>query len=324
MKKFTFMLGLLLASLVSVAQENVVNVPTAGTLQQVLEAEGLTSASDLTITGELNGDDIRLIRAMAGGYFDVIPYLHVLRDKDYELAIEPTYTLKNLDLSGAKIVSGGDMYALCSISSLWMDTAHYTADDVVGRVMFSYLASLESLVLPQQLTRIRRNAFYYSDLLSELEIPEGVKDIESAAFSCCANLKTLSLPSTLQTVDGHAFTNDNPEQCLSVLTVNAVEPPVVFSPETNSSYFSFSDEFAERCSLVVPDESVEKYREHPQWGRFRNIGSNKAPTTIQQVEQADAAASAWYGCDGKQLSAPVKGLNIVKMADGTVKKVIVR
>ena len=37
-----------------------------------------------------------------------------------------------------------------------------------------------------------------------------------------------------------------------------------------------------------------------------------------------ATAKQYYTLDGKQLSAPQKGLNIVKMSDGTATKVVVK
>ncbi|MGI6222323.1 MAG: hypothetical protein ACOYJG_01790 [Prevotella sp.] len=49
------------------------------------------------------------------------------------------------------------------------------------------------------------------------------------------------------------------------------------------------------------------------------------PTGISNVNanaNAKAKAESFYSIDGKRLSAPVKGLNIVKMSDGSVKKVI--
>ena len=40
--------------------------------------------------------------------------------------------------------------------------------------------------------------------------------------------------------------------------------------------------------------------------------------------EPDSEAESHYSLEGRKLKAPAKGLNIVKMADGTVKKVIVR
>ena len=49
-------------------------------------------------------------------------------------------------------------------------------------------------------------------------------------------------------------------------------------------------------------------------------------TGIEQVEAAAKAATVVeiYDLSGRKVSAPVKGINLMKMSDGTVKKVIVK
>ena len=72
-----------------------VNVATAGTLSTLITAGEKYTIDELTLTGELNGSDLRLLRDMAGN--------------DY--MGQPTNgMLKKLDLSGANIVAGGDAY----------------------------------------------------------------------------------------------------------------------------------------------------------------------------------------------------------------------
>lgn len=45
-------------------------------------------------------------------------------------------------------------------------------------------------------------------------------------------------------------------------------------------------------------------------------------TAVEGINGAAATAKQYFTADGKQLSAPQKGLNIVKMSDGTVRKVV--
>ena len=328
MKKFTFVLGFLLVSLAGMAQKNVVNVETAGTLQQVLEEQGLTQAEELTITGELNGDDIRVLRSMGGGWF-------ILHSNEWETP--PLCCLKRLDLTDARIVEGGYMYARFSMSSSPQSAAyHYTTNDVIGKYMFARMKTLEELKLPSQLKKIDSNAFE-GCLLKELDIPEGVKSIENCAFWNMTKLETLHLPSTLTSLSGIAiwvydlddyyiFYGDGGPFVLKTLICDAIEPPTVKpAPVYNSEGTEyFFDKLVEQTRLEVPYESIQKYRDHPQWGRFVNISSNKAPTAVNQVERADSAPSAWYSYDGRQLTSPAKGLNIVRMKDGSVRKVMVR
>ena len=49
-----------------------------------------------------------------------------------------------------------------------------------------------------------------------------------------------------------------------------------------------------------------------------------APTGISTVNSTDANESARYTLDGRQITAPQHGLNIIKMSDGTVRKVMVK
>ena len=49
------------------------------------------------------------------------------------------------------------------------------------------------------------------------------------------------------------------------------------------------------------------------------------PTGVENVKNnAEATVVARYTVDGVRVSAPVKGLNIVKMSDGTTRKVMVK
>ena len=49
-----------------------------------------------------------------------------------------------------------------------------------------------------------------------------------------------------------------------------------------------------------------------------------APTGIQTVSTADADAEDYYTIDGKRLSAPVRGLNVVRLSDGTTRKIVIK
>ena len=50
----------------------------------------------------------------------------------------------------------------------------------------------------------------------------------------------------------------------------------------------------------------------------------QVPTGICGVDKTGGVPHSRYSVDGQQLKAPVKGLNIVRMSDGTVRKVVVK
>ena len=196
------------------------------------------------------------------------------------------------------------------------DVVRYTEDDVIGKDMFAYLETLEEFILPSTAKSLEYMALDGCKL-SEVDIPDGVVSLGVGSLGE-SKLKKVTLPSTLETVESSTFWASFD---LRSIVINAVEPPSVVH---SISQTDFEDYITAQVSLTVPDESVEKYRNDPKWGKFANISSNKAPTAIEQVDKSGASVSAYYSSDGKQLKAPVKGLNIVRMSDGTVRKVVVK
>ena len=81
------------------------------------------------------------------------------------------------------------------------------------------------------------------------------------------------------------------------------------------------------CTLFVPDGSVDAYQANAQWSDvFPDIRPISTAGVGQAMSDAHSSAmpSAYYSPDGKRISEPQRGLNIVRMADGTTKKVVVK
>ena len=118
-----------------ITKQIVINVKQAGTLSTHIGNSKKNKITDLKLTGELKGTDFLFIREMAGAP---------------SIAIEPignAGNLKNLDLSDAKIVSGGSSY-------FSYDQYNYchTKDDVIGKSMFYGCAGIEDLIIPTNVT----------------------------------------------------------------------------------------------------------------------------------------------------------------------------
>ena len=79
-----------------------------------------------------------------------------------------------------------------------------------------------------------------------------------------------------------------------------------------------------KCTLYVPQGTEQDYWLAPVWGDFGKIVEYD-PTGIDKVTTSnDAKELSRYSVNGQRLSAPSKGLNIVKYSDGSVKKVVVQ
>lgn len=60
------------------------------------------------------------------------------------------------------------------------------------------------------------------------------------------------------------------------------------------------------------------------WGDFENIVEYDATGIDKVSTPSELKEISRYSMDGKQLSSPVTGVNIVKYSDGSVKKVAVQ
>ena len=69
---------------------------------------------------------------------------------------------------------------------------------------------------------------------------------------------------------------------------------------------------------MVPDSSVNSYKSAYVWKDFGNVSD------VETINVDDNAVEVErYNINGVKLSAPQVGVNIVKMSDGSVKKVVV-
>lgn len=128
-------------------------VEEAGTLEDLIGTENKYDVEELTISGNITGTDIGLIRDMAGN----------------------KGSLKILDLTDATI-HGGSYYSTPYSGLI------ESKDNIITRSMFSgYLYKLVSVKLPKNIISIESDAFNGSRITSIL-IPKSVKEIGSSAF----------------------------------------------------------------------------------------------------------------------------------------------
>ena len=86
--------------------------------------------------------------------------------------------------------------------------------------------------------------------------------------------------------------------------------------------YIFDECNAKNCIVYVPKGTYDDYRKS-EFGYFENIKEFDATGIDKVTTSADAKEVSRYSVNGQRLSAPAKGLNIVKYSDGSVKKVAV-
>lgn len=181
----------------------------------------------------------------------------------------------------------------------------------IGMGVFMGCSGLTFLTLPLGLTKIGSFAFYGCSGLTSLTLPSGLTEVGGSAFSGCSGLTSLVLPSSLETVGGGAF-----QGCTAITSIYAYMPTPISC--------GFDDTVERNATLYVPVNSYQDYWLSSWWGNFANIKTFD-PTPVEPVlTKEKISETSRYTVDGQRQVNPVKGLNIVKMSDGTVRKIMVR
>ena len=193
--------------------------------------------------------------------------------------------LSVLDLSEARFVAGGYYYMTPNGNRC------YTSNDIIGEDAFSYCSSLTSVIIPSSVTEIGEGAFFVCSSLTSVNIPSSVTSIEESAFSGCSGLRSIY--------------------------VYAETVPTMFAGAFDVGYLK-------NCTLYVPKGTYNAYR-CSSWGYyFDNIVEFDATNIRNIVVEPEAQETARYAVNGQRLTAPVKGINLVKYNNGRVKKEIVK
>ena len=289
-----------------------INLEKAGTLPDRIASSNKYKITNLKIIGEINGTDLRMIREMAKG-----------NSIDGKLCV--------LDLSEAKIVEGGDWY----YHENYIDN-YYTHNDEIGGYAFHGCSGLRSLNLPAGITWIGSHAFEFCSGLTSLNLPDGITEISDRTFNGCSGLTSLNLPDGITKIGDAAFegcerlTSLNLPAGITVIDDNAfygcsgLTSIYVYAekvPKIGSYVFAGVD--AKKCTLYVPMGTRDNYR-LSKFGYFENIVEFDATGIDKTTTSTDVEEVARYSVNGQRLSAPTKGLNIVKYSDGSLKKVAVR
>ena len=183
----------------------------------------------------------------------------------------------------------------------------------IGIGAFYGCSGLTSLTIPSSVTSIDWGVFYGCSGLTSLTIPSSVTSISWNAFSGCSGLTSLTIPSSVTEIGESAFNG------CSGLTSIYVYPENL--PELGIDIFTGCD--AKNCTVYVPKGTIDAYKSS-EFGYFENIVEFDATGIDKVTTSTDAKEVSRYSANGQRLSAPAKGLNIVKYSDGSVKKVVVQ
>ena len=176
--------------------------------------------------------------------------------------------------------------------------------NTIGRCSFMYSWKVQkTIILPNSVESVGVGAFEHSRVKT-LVFGKGIKTIKSFAICSLPDLKEL-----------YIYAQQMPE----------IAPWQSDFPDESHWY---------DVKLYVPEELVEEYRQYKSTlPNFKGIkDENVLPITkdyesflssIKTVE-SDPGKIVRYNLNGRKLSYPTKGINIIRQSDGTTRKVIVR
>ena len=134
------------------------------------------------------------------------------------------------------------------------------------------------------------------------------------AFKGCSRLTSLTLPAGITSIGDEAF-----QGCSGLTSIYVYAEKV---PKIDSNAFKGVD--AKKCTVYVPMGTRDDYCASDFGDYFENIVEFEATGIDKTTTSTDVEEVVRYSVNGQRLSAPTKGLNIVKYSDGSVKKVAVR
>ena len=189
----------------------------------------------------------------------------------------------------------------------------------IGSYAFGKCSALTSVTIPNCVTSIGNGAFERCSGLTSIEIPNSVTFIGGSAFADCSSLSSVTIPNSVTSIDGGAFGN-----CWALSDFYCWANNV---PSTSIHAFEMTP--CNKATLHVPVGSVDAYKKTNPWSSFGTIvaltDDDPNPAALQSLYiENNLYSTAKYTIDGKRISKPIRGLNIIRMSDGTTKKVLVK
>lgn len=244
--------------------KNSIVLSEGGTLSALYEGTSDIALDRLAVSGNMNGDDFRFLRAILGA--PTMPD-HPAIDSN----------VSEIDLSDVRIVAGGGTY----------DGSRLTENDKVTTNLLADCSRLRVALLPASATVIERNALARCPVLESLTVPAGVVTLIPSVD--CPSLRTIDVSAgnpNFTSVDGVLFNHD--------ITDILWFPPAktgVYTIPSNVTKISENAFIGARITGLIVPSSVRDIG----YGAF--AGSSLTEITLPD-SNTNVPQAAFQGCTG--------------------------
>lgn len=194
--------------------------------------------------------------------------------------------------------------------------------------------SIKKIIIPDSVEAINSDTFSHCEYLSSISLSKKIKTIGSGAFWGCIGLTKIDLPQSVISIYGFAFQDCyNLEEIIIRENIDFIDiafqgcygiknfycyaesiPRMLFSDIFKGSYI-------EHATLHVPESSVEFYKSAYPWNSFREIVSLSTDISSTQIQDRPISI---YNLRGEKVSRPNNGINVIRLENGKINKIIVK
>ena len=204
-------------------------------------------------------------------------------------AFEASHALQTIDVAPENTTYSSISDCLCNKEGTTLILAPGGRDSIVvaegitaiDHYAFSY-CNLQHVELPLSLQTIDHYAFSCCNALQSVVIPDGVTKIGANLFRESLNLRSVLFGRNLKEMGNYSFMG-----CASIdtITILAFEPPTTKDLSLN----------ADSCLLRVFQNSYSAYAKHAYWSKFSNISTlNTIQLDVNNVEWGTVQGAGYY------------------------------
>ena len=202
-----------------------------------------------------------------------------------------TNTLKELgyeinDKKGEIFKNNEEIHSLNIPKTYNYNNENYIIVQIEDLAFYDCSCSLQSITIPDSITKIGNLAFYYCSHLQSITIPENVTEIGECAFAYCKSLQSISIPNSIAKIGNLAF-----YYCSNLQSITIPEN----SAEIGECAFAFCESLK---SITIP-KSVTKI------GEFAFLGCESLESITIPENVTEIGDCAFDGCKSlKSITIP--------------------